>query len=74
MTAQGAAMRLDPSIRKALDELPVPYTIERSRDHYFVRVEGHPRIIVAGNHGKNKPGELASTLKNIKRIKEKLEG
>lgn len=73
MTDREAPMKIDPDIRKALDDLGVGYTIEKSKNHYFARVEGHPRIIVAGNHGKNKPGEIRGTLRDIKRLKEKLE-
>jgi hypothetical protein len=67
-------MKLDPEVKKALDELGVPYTIEKARDHYFAKVDGHPRIIVAGNHGKHKHGERLGTLRDIKRLKEKLGG
>jgi hypothetical protein len=73
MTDRAGAMTLDPEIRKALDDLGVGYTIEKSRDHYFARVAGHPRIIVAGNHGKNKHGERKGTLRDIRRLKERLE-
>lgn len=65
-------MKIDADIRKALDDLGVAYTIEKSKDHYFVRVGNHPRIIVAGNHGRNKPGEIKGTLRDIKRLREKL--
>ena len=67
-------MKINPEIKKALDDLGAPFTIEKTKDHYFARVDGHPRIIVAGNHGRNKHGELVSTLRNIRRIKEKLKG
>lgn len=65
-------MKIDADIRKALDDLGVPYTIEKSKDHYFARVGNHPRVIVAGNHGRNKPGEIKGTLRDIKRLRERL--
>ncbi len=65
-------MKIDPEVRKALDDLGVSYTVEKSKDHYFVRVIGHPRIIIAGNHGSLKDGERRGTLRNIKRLREKL--
>lgn len=67
-------MKLDPDVRLAINSLPVFYSIEKSKDHYYLRVDGHPRIIIAGNHGRLKFAELRNTLKAINRLKEKLEG
>lgn len=65
-------MKIDADVRRALDELGVPYTIEKSKNHYFVRVGNHPRIIIAGNHGKAKHGEQRDTLRMIARLKNQL--
>jgi hypothetical protein len=64
-------MNLDPKVRAALEATGLPYTIEKSKDHYFARVGDRPRVLVAGNHGKLKHGELKSTLKRIKRLADK---
>lgn len=67
-------MKIDADIKHALDSLGVYYTIEKSKDHYFARVDGHPRIIIAGNHGKLKSGERRGTIQKIKRLRERLGG
>jgi len=67
-------MKIDPIIKKALEEIPVPYTVFKSRDHYFIQVEGHPRIIVAGNHQKAKWHEVRGTVKHIQRLVRSISG
>lgn len=62
-------MKIDNNIKRALKELPVEYSFEKSKDHYFVKVEGYPRIIIGGNHDKTKSGCVKSTVRSIKKLK-----
>jgi hypothetical protein len=61
-------MKLDPDVRATLAKLTVPYTIEKSKNHYYVRMENHPRIIIAGNHGRLSIPELRITLRKLNKI------
>jgi hypothetical protein len=61
-------MKLDPDVRSALAKLPVPHTIEKSKNHYYARIEGRPRIIIAGNHGRLGVFELRNTIKQLNKI------
>ena len=61
-------MKLDAQIKKALDESPVSYEVVKSKDHYFAEFANGKRVIIAGNHGKQKWGEVMSTVRNIKRM------
>jgi len=62
------AMRIDPIIKRVLDEIPVPYEIIKSKDHYFIKVGDHPRVIIAGNHGRSKHGEISGTVSAIRKL------
>ena len=61
-------MKLDAQIKKALDESSVSYEVVKSKDHYFAEFANGKRVIIAGNHGKQKWGEVMSTVRNIKRM------
>jgi hypothetical protein len=61
-------MKIDIQIKKALDESPVPFDIVKTRNHYFAKFITGQRIIIAGNHGKQKWGEVKSTVRHIKRV------
>ena len=61
-------MKLDAQIKRALDESPVPYQIVKSKDHYFAEFASGKRVVIAGNHGKQKWGEVVSTVRNIKQV------
>ena len=61
-------MKLDPKIRLALDESPVPYKLVKSKDHYFAQFDTGQRVIIAGNHGKQRHGEIVSTVQKIRTI------
>lgn len=63
-----ATMKLDPKIKEALDESPVPYTVVKKKDHYFAEFANGKRIIVAGNHGRQRHGEVTSTVQKIRKI------
>lgn len=65
---QTTDMRLNEDIKRALDELPVPYIIVKKRDHYFAVVEGFPRIIVANNSSRDRVRNVRNTVAEIKRI------
>ena len=61
-------MKLDAQIKRALDENPVPYQIVKSKDHYFAEFANGKRVVIAGNHGRQKWGEVVSTVRNIKQV------
>lgn len=61
-------MKIDNNIKRALKELPIEYIVEKSKDHYFVKVEGHPRIIIGGNHDRTKSGCVKNSVKSIRRL------
>lgn len=66
-------MRIDPVIQRALDELPVPYTIRKSKDHYFAVVEGFAPVVVGGNHDRHNARLSKHTVTAIRRIRKALE-
>jgi hypothetical protein len=61
-------MRIDPIIKRAMDEIPVAYEIIKTKDHYFLKIGDHPRVIIAGNHGRSKHGEIVTTVRNIHKL------
>ena len=61
-------MKIDNNIKRVLKELPIDYSIEKSKDHYFIKVQGHPRIIIGGNHDRTKIGCVKNSVKSIKRL------
>ena len=65
-------MKIDDIIQRELDTLPVPYTIKKWKDHYAVVVEGHPPIIVAGNHGRTAWILVRHTVNRIRRLRKAL--
>lgn len=65
-------MKVDPKIKMALDESPVPYEVIKKKDHYFAQFETGHRVIITGNHGKQKHGEVISTVQKIRKIGEKV--
>ena len=67
-------MKIADDIKRALDELPVPYTIVKKRDHYFAVIEGYPRIIVGNNSSKDKVQQVRNTVANINRLRREIEG
>lgn len=66
-------MRIDPMIKRELDTLPVPYTIQKSKDHYFAIINGHRPICIGGNHDKHKWSLVKKTVADIRKIRQKLE-
>lgn len=64
-------MKLDAKIVSALDESPVPYTIVKTKDHYFAEFSTGQRVIIAGNHGRQRYGEVVSTVRKIRKIGDK---
>lgn len=61
-------MKIDAQIKNALDESPVSYEVVKSKDHYFAVFATGQRVILAGNHGKQKWGEVKSTIRRIKQV------
>lgn len=66
-------MRIDPTVKRELDSLPVPYTIRKSKDHYFAVVEGFKPILIAGNHDKSRVRLTWHTTTAIRKIRKALE-
>lgn len=67
-------MRVDPSIQRELDQLPVAYTIRKTRDHYFAVVDGYKPICIAGNHDRNKVRLVKYTTQALRKLRRTLEG
>lgn len=67
-------MKLDPDVRSVIADIKAEYVIEKSKNHYYLRVDGHPRIIIAGNHGRLGTWELRKTVKSLRRLIDKLKG
>ena len=61
-------MKMDKQVKRALDNIPVPYQIVKKTDHYYLVVEGHPRILVAGNHDRIPPHLTTKTIHNINKL------
>jgi hypothetical protein len=66
-------MRIDPVIQRELDLLPVPYTIKKSKDHYFAVIDGHKPICIAGNHDKTRWRLTKITVSSLKKIRKALD-
>lgn len=66
-------MKLDPKVRKALEETDLPWAIETGSKHYKVRLGG--RLVGVYPHGKKTEGSQhanANLLANIKRLAREL--
>jgi len=66
-------MKLDPKIRKALEETSLPWAIETGSKHYKVRLSG--RLVGVFPHGRKTEGSQhanANLLANIKRLAREL--
>lgn len=66
-------MRIDPTVKRELDLLPVQYTIQKSKDHYFVVIDGYRPICVGGNHDKHRWRLARATAANIRKIRRTME-
>jgi len=66
-------VKLDDMIRRALDNLSVPYTIHKTKNHYFAIINGS-RVLISGNHDKTNARTVRNTVRNLKRAAEKRDG
>lgn len=65
-------MKIDRDIMAEIKKIPVPYEIEKRRDHYFLVIPGMDRICIGGNHNKNRSGTVSHTIRNISNLIQKL--
>jgi len=64
---------INRAVKKALKRLPVDYEIVTTKDHYFLQVEGHDRILLGGNHPAQAESLVRATLKQLDALKRKIE-
>lgn len=65
-------MRIDPTIQRELDALPVEYTIRKTKDHYFAVIEGHKPICIGGNHDKHRVRLTRHTTQALRKVRRSL--
>lgn len=66
-------MKIDPTVKRELDLLPVPYEIRKTKDHYFAAIPGHRPICIGGNHDKEKWRLAKMTSAEIRKIRKTME-
>ena len=59
--------RIHADVIAALESLPVPYTLEKKKDHYFALVGKH-RILVGNNSSKKDSHLVKYTVANINKL------
>ena len=67
-------MHIEPEIKVALKEIPVPYEIVKKKDHYFLEIPGYPRLCIAGNHNRTKVQTVRMSVHEIRKLIKSLEG
>ena len=67
-------MHIEPEIKVALKEIPVPYEIVKKKDHYFLEIPGYPRLCIAGNHNRTKVQTVRMSVNEIRKLIKLLEG
>jgi hypothetical protein len=67
-------MHIEPEVKTALKEIPVPYEIVKKKDHYFIEVPGYPRLCIANNHNRTKARTIRMCVVEIKKLIKYLEG
>ena len=55
-------------IRQEIAALRMPWRIVKKRDHYFLHIEGMPRICVASNSSKATDYQIMKSLERIKKV------
>ena len=65
-------MRIDPCVKRAMDDIHVPYEIIKKTDHYFLLVPGFERICIAGNHDRHRARLATSTVNSISKLVKKI--
>ena len=67
-------MHIEPEIKVALKDIPVPYVIVKKKDHYFLEVPSYRRLCIANNHGRTKARTIRMCVVEIKKLIKYLEG
>lgn len=67
-------MRLDPIIQRELEPLDGLYSIRKSKDHYFVVVDGHKPIVIGGNHNRHRARLVQHTVTALRKLRKDMEG
>lgn len=67
-------MHIEPEIKVALKEIPVPYEIVKKKDHYFLEIPGYPRLCIANNHNRTKARTVRISVIEIRKLIKLLEG
>jgi hypothetical protein len=67
-------MHIEPEIKVALKEIPVPYEIVKKKDHYFLEIPGYPRLCIANNHNRTKARTIRMSVIEIRKLIKLLEG
>jgi hypothetical protein len=67
-------MHIEPEIKVALKEIPVPYEIVKKKDHYFLEIPGYPRLCIANNHNRTKARTIRMSVNEIRKLIKLLEG
>ena len=67
-------MHIEPEIKVALKDIPVPYVIVKKKDHYFLEIPGYPRLCIANNHPRTKARTIRMSVIGIRKLIKLLEG
>lgn len=64
--------QIDKRVRREIAALDRPWELVKKRDHYFVRVEGHPMVCVANNASRRKQSEwtINRTVEEIRKLRQ----
>lgn len=65
-------MKIDPVVKRAMSEIPVPYEIVKKTDHYFLFIPGFDRICIAGNHDRHRSRLAKESVHSIGRLIQRL--
>jgi hypothetical protein len=66
-------MHIEPEVKTALKEIPVPYEIVKKKDHYFLEIFGYPRLCIANNHNRTKARTIRISVNEIRKLIKLLE-
>ena len=62
---------VNKAIRRRLKNLTVPHEIEKSKDHYWLKVDGKRRFIVGAN-SQQRPDLIKQTLHAIDQLEQEM--
>lgn len=57
-------------VRQAIAALDRPWRIVKKRDHYFLHIEGVPRVCIANNSSKTTDYQIMKALERIRKVKQ----